>query len=1058
MADVSVEFGAQDTGLEATLKTIQAEISRLETEIKSGTLSFEEIAKKMREIKQSQGIFTQLGGEVKSATDSVQGLKEQMRLAETITKANRTAIEVYSDTVDELQKHLDAGTISQKTYASAIEKAEAALKSATPQTEEAKQANRELEEALKKAEQETRSLSEEQKKAEAITRSNRSATQIYNDEVSELHKHLNEGRISMETFATAVAKADAKLSAAAPQIGKDALEMGDNVKKGSDKGGMSLGELAKASGVAGAAFAAGMAVFNTAMKGVQAVAASFGNALNLGGQLADLSAQTGVAAGELLVLQRAFDNAGAGAEQVSPAIAKMSSTIVDATSGTGAAAKAFEQLGLSASELINLPAEQQFQKIGNALAGVANETQRSALASDLFGGNLGKNLLPLMTNFSGETLTATQQLGAMVGVMNESSDAFNAISGGIKVAQGKLTEFAAGLLSVMTPAIEAVVTALTRIDAAQIGKDLGLAFVGAGEAMKGFQGAVDAFDAGDMSLALKSIFESVKLQAMETANSIYKNLTSAFQTAGDFIATMFAPSGALATTIVSAFEFIGNKASASIMRTLAAGFAGNVLTEGIALSLNTAANQANKTANEMEASLSGAGTRIAEQFAKAGAAMPENFAKHQAALTAGFINTEEQAKKVAAVQEEINAAAGKHPELIAAAKAEMQKLNEAESESTLLAIEKATAASATHEAKMLEVKLQIALNDAIATGNTAEQARLEAIIEAEKGTARIKALTEEYAKSMPVGEAARLANEIYRSESNMLALKKAATNTKPELTNIGTLLGKINEADAAEPVRNLTKETKTAATDLKGISKIINVDISGGSPVDMMKKLGLDPYAVTGSKEQLDEVNKAINILKGADPADLTPKVDQVGVQDNIDAIQTYIKSKFAEATTAAVKATADKNAADNAAGDIKDKVGLINSQITTQTDDNNIQSTRATIEKDLSNVTAVVAPEVDGAAQQSARAELEKVATDVPMTVKADQAQIDNAVGALQAEIKNEFTGGEGGPGGEGGQGGEGGVGGDADADVTSITNIIDPWTKILEAIRDGLPRTALA
>ena len=79
-------------------------------------------------------------------------------------------------------------------------------------------------------------------------------------------------------------------------------------------------------------------------------------------------------------------------------------------------------------------------------------------------------------------------------------------------------------------------------------------------------------------------------------------------------------------------------------------------------------------------------------------------------------------------------------------------------------------------------------------------------------------------------------------------------------------------------------------------------------------------------------------------------------------------------------------------------------------------------------------------------------------MTVKADQAQIDNAVGALQAEIKNEFTGGEGGPGGEGGQGGEGGVGGDADADVTSITNIIDPWTKILEAIRDGLPRTALA
>ena len=128
---------------------------------------------------------------------------------------------------------------------------------------------------------------------------------------------------------------------------------------------------------------------------------------------------------------------------------------------------------------------------------------------------------------------------------------------------------------------------------------------------------------------------------------------------------------------------------------------------------------------------------------------------------------------------------------------------------------------------MNEVQRQIELNDAIATGNTAEQARLEAIIEAEKGTERIKTLTEEYAKSMPVGEAERLANEIYRSERNMLAAKKAVTDTKTPLTNIGTLLDKINGTDAAKPARDLTAETKTAAKDLKGISKIIKLDISG---------------------------------------------------------------------------------------------------------------------------------------------------------------------------------------------------------------------------------------
>ena len=138
MADVSVEFGAKDTGLEATLKTVQAEMSRLETEIKSGELSFNQLNTAMSQLAKADKVSQQL----------------------------------------------------QSIGASAA--------GASPQVD---------------------------------------------------------------------------------KLGSDANAMGDNVKKGSDKGGLSLGELAKASGVAGAAFAAGMAVFNTAMAGVQAVAASFGESL-----------------------------------------------------------------------------------------------------------------------------------------------------------------------------------------------------------------------------------------------------------------------------------------------------------------------------------------------------------------------------------------------------------------------------------------------------------------------------------------------------------------------------------------------------------------------------------------------------------------------------------------------------------------------------------------------------------------------------------------------------------------------------------------------------------
>jgi hypothetical protein len=866
MADVSVEFGAKDTGLEATLKTVQAEMSRLETEIKSGELSFNELTSAMRDLAKADKVSQQL--------QSIGG----------------------------------------------------AAAGASPQVD---------------------------------------------------------------------------------KLGKDGKEMGDNVKKGSDKGGLSLGELAKASGVAGAAFAAGMAVFNAAMAGVQAVAASFGNALNLGGQLADLSAQTGVAAGELLVLQRAFDNTGAGAEKVSPAIAKMSSSIVDATSGTGAAAKAFDQLGLSASELINLPAEQQFQKIGNALAGVANETQRSALASDVFGSKLGKDLLPLMTNFSGETRTATQQLGSMVDVMNESSDAFDSIGDGIKVAQGKLTEFAAGLMSVMAPAIEAVVTALTRIDAAQIGKDLGSAFVGAGEAMKGFQSAVDAFQAGNISLALKSIFQSVKLQAMETGNSIVNIFSSAFKTAGEVIRALFSQDSATMKFIDSAFFIAGQKAAMAFASAMLSVLPNMKMFDGVRENLESNLEKMDQAQYNNFRKFKQYGTDAAAEVGNVLSQAPSAFQANLAAANTEFFNTAEQAKKVKAVQEEINTATGKHPALIKDAAQEMRDMIEAQAESTRIETQKLNAAADIAEAKMNEVQRQIELNGAIATGNTAEQARLEAIIATEKGTERIKTLTEEYAKVMPVGEAIRLANEVFRSEGNMIAAKNAAIDTKGEIGQIGILLNKINGTDITKPVRDMAKESKQAQTDLKGISQILNIDIAGGSQVDTMKKLGLDPSAIQGSENRLDAIKTAINILKNADPADVTPVVDQVGVQDNIDAIQTYIKSKFAEATTAAVEATADTNAADNAAGDIKDKVGSINSQVTTQTDDNNIQSTRATIEQGVAGI---------------------------PLTFTVDPEAIRKSIGTIDVS---------------------GGAGGGV---LSSIETLVSTIQGYVETIKDRLPMTALA
>ena len=60
MADVSVEFGAQDVGLDKTLKQVQAEMTKLEGKVKSGELSMTELEQAMKKIAQTESLEKKL--------------------------------------------------------------------------------------------------------------------------------------------------------------------------------------------------------------------------------------------------------------------------------------------------------------------------------------------------------------------------------------------------------------------------------------------------------------------------------------------------------------------------------------------------------------------------------------------------------------------------------------------------------------------------------------------------------------------------------------------------------------------------------------------------------------------------------------------------------------------------------------------------------------------------------------------------------------------------------------------------------------------------------------
>jgi len=203
MADVTVEFGATDTGLEKTLKAVQGELNGLKDKVKGGELSMTELESTMKRI----GQVTSMEKNIKAIGDQSKGTADRVKTL---------------------------GTAAEDTG----------------------------------------------KKAE-----------------------IGFGKIAV----------GATLAGAAAKLGSMAID----------------------------------AAFSVATKTVQ----SFGAALDMGGRLNDLADRTGLAVDRVLLLERAFQNAGVGADSLGPILNKMQKALVDAEDGTSKAAYAFADLGLSLSQL-----------------------------------------------------------------------------------------------------------------------------------------------------------------------------------------------------------------------------------------------------------------------------------------------------------------------------------------------------------------------------------------------------------------------------------------------------------------------------------------------------------------------------------------------------------------------------------------------------------------------------------------------------------------------------------------------------------------------------------
>ena len=114
-----------------------------------------------------------------------------------------------------------------------------------------------------------------------------------------------------------------------------------------------------------------------------------------GADLLLMSQRTGVSVEALSALSYAAGQTGVSAEALESGLGKMARTIQAAADGSQAAQGELAGLGVTLNELMDLAPDEQFKRLAEGIAGIANPTTRAARAMDVFGRG-GRDLLPLL--------------------------------------------------------------------------------------------------------------------------------------------------------------------------------------------------------------------------------------------------------------------------------------------------------------------------------------------------------------------------------------------------------------------------------------------------------------------------------------------------------------------------------------------------------------------------------------------------------------------------------------------------------------------------------------
>lgn len=202
------------------------------------------------------------------------------------------------------------------------------------------------------------------------------------------------------------------------------------------------------------------------------VVASIKVAVDAGGELNDMMARTGAAGKGLVVMQRAFENAGMAASQVPQALNRMQKALAGVNEEGQPTNEAFAKLGLSIADLLSLDPVEAFQRTAEAISSVQDPAQRAALAMELFGKS-GGEMLAVLTDpaaFSG----AAEQVGSLGDTLAENAAQLDAVGDAFGALDTKIQQIGAEIAVSLLPQLQALGQWLNETDFSAVGGGVGI--------------------------------------------------------------------------------------------------------------------------------------------------------------------------------------------------------------------------------------------------------------------------------------------------------------------------------------------------------------------------------------------------------------------------------------------------------------------------------------------------------------------------------------------------------------------------------------------------------